>query len=63
MNRSYKISFLKEIIKAVSQAAANINCEPEFNIDKKTQKEYVKRMLNDDKLIQNIKEINNNGKR
>ncbi len=50
-SRRQNIEILKELIRTINKASANIDCEEDFNINRNEQKQLKKQIINDNKYL------------
>ena len=50
-SRRQNIEILKELIRTINKASANIDCEEDFNINRNEQKQLKKQIINDNRYL------------
>ena len=50
-SRRQNLEILKELIRTINKASANIDCEEDFNINRNEQKQLKKQIINDNKYL------------
>ena len=50
-SRRQNLEILKELIRTINKASANIDCEEDFNINRNEQKQLKKQIINDNRYL------------
>ena len=50
-SRRQNLEILKELIRTINKASANIDCEEDFNINRNEQKQLKKQIINDSRYL------------